>query len=423
VPPRPRADRGGDESGREVVGRPVDGLDAVRGLHRAEGLSIKAIARRLGVARNTVRSALRSDEPPAYRRAPKGSIVDAVEPQIRELLKEFPTMPATVIAERIGWERSLTVLKDRVRELRPLFLPPDPSGRTEYRPGELAQWDLWFPATDVPLGQAQVGRPPVIVGVSGYSRWLVARMIPSRQAHDVLGGHLACLLQLGGVPRKGVYDNEPALAARHTGRSTPTEAFDRFRGVLGMGAVFCQPGDPEAKGLVERANRYLETSFLPGRSFESPDDFNDQLAAWLPKANSRVHATLRVRPADRIAEDRAAMLPLPPVLPDPSWRRSTRLGRDHWVRIETCDYSAHPAAVGRRVEIRVTLDEVIVTCGDEIVGRHRRSWAKHRTITDPVHEQARAEMRRFAAKAAVAAGDEVEVRDLSVYDRALGVVG
>ena len=55
--------------------------------------------------------------------------MDAVEPQIRTLLAEFPRMPATVIAERIGWDRSLTILKDRVRELRPLFLPPDPADR------------------------------------------------------------------------------------------------------------------------------------------------------------------------------------------------------------------------------------------------------------------------------------------------------
>ena len=43
---------------------------------------------------------------------------------------------------------------------------------------------------------------PVIVGVSGYSRMMVARMIPTRKVHDVLLGHLAGLLVLGGVPRK-----------------------------------------------------------------------------------------------------------------------------------------------------------------------------------------------------------------------------
>jgi hypothetical protein len=111
---------------------------------------------------------LTSDRPPKYERATRGSIVDTVEPQIRELLAQWPTMPATVIAERIGWQRSMTVLKERVRRLRPLFTPPDPVSRTAYRPGELVQCDLWFPPADVPLGFGQSGRPPVLVMASGY---------------------------------------------------------------------------------------------------------------------------------------------------------------------------------------------------------------------------------------------------------------
>ena len=93
----------------------------IRRLHRAEDMGVKAIARRLGVARNTVRSALRSDSPPRYERGSQGSIVDAVEPEIRRLLIDTPDMPATVIAERIGWTRGMTVLRDRVAEPRPLF--------------------------------------------------------------------------------------------------------------------------------------------------------------------------------------------------------------------------------------------------------------------------------------------------------------
>jgi transposase len=396
----------------------VEDWAEIRRLHRAEGLSIKEITRRLGLARNTVRSALRSDSPPVFDRKPRPSAVDAVEPAIRALLEEFPRMPATVIAERIGWDRSMTVLKDRVRDLRPLYLPADPCQRTDYRPGELAQWDLWFPATKIPLGQAQEAILPVIVGVSGYSRHIVARMIPTREASDILLGHLACLLDLGAVPRKGVYDNEAALVFRHNGRPNLTEAFQRFRGTLGMGVVICAPGDPEAKGLVERANRYLETSFLPGRRFSSPADFNVQLSMWLRRANNRVHSTLRCRPSERIGDDRAAMMALPPVLPDPAWRETKRLGRDHWVRIGTCDYSVHPKAIGRRVEVRMDLDEVVVTCAGVEVARHPRSWARHRTLTDPAHELARKVMR---AVTAAVVDDEVEVRDLSVYDRATGV--
>ena len=164
-------------------------------------------------------------------------------------------MPATVIAERIGWTRSMTVLKDRVRELRPLYLPADPCQRTEYRPGELAQWDLWFPPAKIPLGHAQEATLPVIVGVSGYSRWIIARMIPSREAHDILLGHLACLLDLGGVPRAASMTTRRRWCHRHGGKATLTAPFQRFRGTLGMSVIVCKPGDPEAKGLVERANQ------------------------------------------------------------------------------------------------------------------------------------------------------------------------
>ena len=102
----------------------------IRRLHRAEGLPIKTIARTLGISRNTVRAALSSMSPPKYERKPAGSAVDAFEDAIRALLKDVPTMPATVIAERVGWTRGMTVFKERVRELRPAYLPPDPAGRT-----------------------------------------------------------------------------------------------------------------------------------------------------------------------------------------------------------------------------------------------------------------------------------------------------
>src|SRR5437868_8311635 len=129
----------------------------------------------MGISRKTVRAALASDAPPKYERASKGSIVDAVEPRIRELLAVYPTMPATVIAERIGWERSIRTLSGRVAELRPVYLPPDPASRTEYVAGEIAQHDFWFPDIALPVGFGQVrtvAELPVLTMVTGYSRWL-----------------------------------------------------------------------------------------------------------------------------------------------------------------------------------------------------------------------------------------------------------
>ncbi|MGC5015128.1 IS21 family transposase [Streptosporangium sp. DT93] len=408
----------------------VEDWAEIRRLHRAETMPIKAIARHLGISKNTVKRALAADSPPKYERPSKGSIVDAAEPQIRSLLAEFPTMPATVIAERIGWERSLTVLKDRIRVLRPQFKPVDPASRTTYQAGELAQCDLWFPPVKVPVGAGHLASPPVLVIVSGYSRWMTARMLPSRTAGDLFAGHWALLSGLGAVPKTLVWDNESAIGQWRGGKPQLTADANAFRGALGVRIAQCRPGDPEAKGLVERANGYLETSFLPGREFSSPQDFNAQLADWLPVANDRHHRRIQCRPLDRLHADLAAMVALPPVAPAVGWRTSTRLARDHYVRIASCDYSVHPSVIGRLVEVVASLEEVTVTCGGQVVARHRRCWAPHQTITDALHAQVAAEMRRTCLRTATTlataeapAEVEVEQRRLSDYDALLGIEG
>jgi transposase len=399
----------------------VEDWAEIRRLRRAERMPIAAIARQLGIARNTVKKALASDQPLRYRRVSKGSIVDAVEPRIRALLVEFPRMPSTVIAERIGWARGKTVLFDRIAQLRPLYQPPDPAQRTDYLPGELAQCDLWFPPADVPLGFGQTGRPPVLVMVCGYSRVIGAVMIPSRQGPDLLAGHWALIAGWGAVPKALVWDNESAIGARHAGRPRLTEATNAFRGTLGIQVVLCRPRDPEAKGLVERANGYLETSFLPGRRFASPADFNAQLQAWLVGANQRHHRRLGCRPVDRWEADRVAMLPLPPVPPVTGWRATTRLPRDHYVRLAGNDYSVHPSVVGRRIDLVADLDRVRVSYQDRQVADHQRCWAAHQTITDPAHRQAAAALRTAQQPAAPPVAGQVEQRHLGDYDRAFGL--
>jgi transposase len=407
------------EPGRKGV-IDVEDWAEIRRLHRAEGLSIKAIARRLKVARNTVRDALRGEGPPRYERSRMGSAVDVVEPRIRELLAEFPTMPATVIAERVGWERGITILRDRVAELRPLFVPPDPCQRTTYAPGELAQWDLWQPDVEIPLGFGQAAKLWVVSGVTGFSRLHGGWMVPSRAGHDVLGGMLHVFDQFGALPRTAVWDQEGCIGAWRGGRQVLTREFQAFRGTLGMGVRLCAPNDPEAKGMVERTHHYYETSFLPGRRFDDVGDFNRQFTGWLRRANQRIHGTTRQRPSEAIFEDRGAMMPFPPVRPDPSWRFTVRLPRDHYVRVDTNDYSVNPRYVGRRIQVRVTLEEVIASCDGTEVARHKRCLAKHQTLLHPDHARVLRAMRAEQLVAAVFA-DAVEERDLTDYDRALGV--
>jgi transposase len=133
----------------------VEDRAEIRRLHRAEKLPIKTIARTLGISRNTVRAAIAAEGPPRYERKPAGSAVDAFEDAIREQLKAVPTMPATVIADRVGWTRWIAVFKERVAELRPAYLPVDPASRTTHVAGDIAQCDFWFPPTELPVGSGQ----------------------------------------------------------------------------------------------------------------------------------------------------------------------------------------------------------------------------------------------------------------------------
>jgi transposase len=407
----------------------VEDWAEIRRLHRAEGMPIKAIVRVLGVSRNTVRAALAAEGPPGYRRAPSGSVVDGFEPAIRELLRAYPDMPATVIAERIGWARGITVLRDRVAELRPAYRLPDPASRTSYAAGELAQCDFWFPDIELPVGFGQTRTAkqlPVLTMVSGYSRWLSAVLIPSRAAEDLFAGWWRLLESLGAVPRLLVWDGEGAIGRHRRGEPELTAECHAFRGTLATKVYVCRPADPEAKGLVERANGYLETSFLPGRTFTSPADFNAQLAAWLALVNTRTRRALGCAPSERIAADRAAMLTLPPVAPATGWRASARLARDHYIRLDGNDYSVHPGVIGRRIEVLADLERVRVLCDGRLVADHDRAWAKHQTITDPEHLAAARLLRRerIGRLRPVTGSDlEVETRPLSAYDTALGLDG
>ncbi|WFE93541.1 IS21 family transposase [Micromonospora sp. WMMD987] len=398
----------------------------IRRLHRAEGVPIKEIARRLGVARNTVRSALRAQAPPSRERGPRGSLVDDVEPQIRALLAEFPRMPATVIAERIGWTKSLTILKDRVRELRPLFVPPDPTDRVEYDPGEVAQCDLWFPPQPIPVGGGAERILPVLAMTCGYSRVTDAVMIPSRKAGDILAGMWEIVAGWGACPRTLVWDREAAIGG--TGKLT-TEAAS-FAGTIGVRIRLAPRRDPEFKGLVERRNGFFETSFLPGRVFTSPFDFNVQISDWLvQRANTRVlRAIGSMTPTARWAADRAAMVALPPVAPAIGLTHRVRLGRDYYVRIDGNDYSVDPRCIGRFVDVLATPSRMVASCAGQVVADHDRDWGHARTITDPEHQatarllrQDLAARRRQASTRLHADGHVVAIRALPDYDALFGV--
>jgi transposase len=386
----------------------------IRRMYFVRRLSIKEIVRRTGLARNTVRRALRSGGPPRYRRPPRPLKLDPFRDEIHRLLREDPRLPGMRVRELIeelGYAGSKTILDDYLREVRPLFLPTRTFQRTIYRPGELVQFDLWEPSREISVGAGQTRRGYVVVSCLPYSRAGAGTLVFSKEAPDLLYGIGACLVRLGALPETLVWDREGAL---HAGGSRPTQPFAAFCGELRVGWRFCEAGDPQAKGVVERLQGFLETSFEPGRSFVGELDFQEQLDRWFQeRANVRFHRTLRCRPSDRLAEELAVMRPLPERMPAVDRRLVTRVPPDPYVRIDTNDYSLDPHLVGRRVEVRVSQREVVAACLDtgELACRHRRSFARHRTVTALEHARALRELRGAPPE------PEVEVRPLARYDQ------
>jgi hypothetical protein len=389
----------------------------------AEGVPKARIAERLGISRTTVIKVVNSDSPPRYVRSPRPTSFTVFEPRVRALLAETPDMPATVLAERVGWEGSIRWFGDNVKRLRPEVRRPDPADRLVWGPGDAAQCDLWFPPRKIPLEDGTSKLLPVLVITAAHSRFVTARLIPTRKTEDLLLGSWELIGQLGRVPRRLIWDNEPGIG-RGQRRA---EGVASFMGTLATKLVLLPPNDPESKGLVERRNGWFETSFMPGRSFESPDDFNTQFTDWLGRANARVVRTIGAAPVERLEADRAAMLPLPPIPLHLGWRNRVRLGRDYYVRIDTNDYSVDPSAIGRLVDVTADLERVRVRADGRIVAEHARVWARGTTVTDPIHLTAAAQLRKqFQQSRAVADGSDDPAgdltRNLADYDRAFGLV-
>jgi len=381
--------------------------------HFVRGVSIKELMRRTGLARNTIRVALRSNAPPGFRCPERPSKLDPFKEEICELLRSDAKLTGVRVRELIeplGYAGGKSIVDDYLREMRPLFAPKRTFQRTIYRPGEICQFDLWQPKREVPVGHGQARKAYVVVACLGYSRVGAGALVFSKEAPDLLWGIARCLWSLGGLPSTLVWDREGAL---HAHRGRPTDVYAAFCGQLKLDWHFCGKGDPQAKGAVEKLQQYFETNFEPARTFANPLDFQCQLDAWFEKANARLHRGLRARPVDRLAEEHEVMRALPEQ-PDLDRRWVTRVPPDPYLRFDTNDYSLDPGFVGRRVEARVSQQRLSATVLDtgELAASHDRSFAKHRTITALEHARALKTLRVQRA------GPEIEVqqRSLDVYD-------
>lgn len=386
---------------------------------------MRKISARLGVSRQTVKRAVEEADFPQYLVVKRESIVDPYVDEMQRILTEYPAMSAPTLARRVGYTGGSSTFRAKVSEIKALLQPPDPVDRLEFGPGELIQCDLWFPNEKIiPSGFDSMLSPPVLTMVCGYSRWIMARMIPSRSTGDLIAGMAELLDSLGAVPLALLWDNEAGI-----GRGGKlTDPAQRFAGTLGLSIKQTRPYDPESKGLVERANQYLQSSFLPGQEFTSLEQFNELLDDWLATvANTREVRRLNNKtPAQVIREDLAAMRPLPPIMPRGGFTDRRKLSRDYLFRVLGNDYSCPPEYIGRMIDIHASLDTVVFSFQGKKVASHDRCIDSGKTVISPEHQK-QAEYLRHAyqhrnqSRADSAQLTTVERRNLADYDEVFGI--
>jgi len=285
------------------------------------GMSVRGIARELGVSRNTVRKYLRGDATkPIIGQGPgRPRKLAPYEDWIRRRVEGAAPirLHATVLHREVaamGFDGTERTVRRFVASLYP-EPTPEPVVRFETAPGHQAQMD-W--------GEYRVGGRKIyaFVGLLCFSRWLYVEYVDSMKSEVLIACHRRMLADFGGVPREILYDNMKTVVTQRDaygrGRHRFQDAIWALAGDCGFRPKLCRPARPQTKGKVERSIDYIANSFfhpfvtrlaLEDRE-PSLEELNAEARHWCGTvANVRVHGTTGEKPMARLAEEQAAMQP------------------------------------------------------------------------------------------------------------------
>lgn len=385
----------------------VDLFARIRRDERVEGLGIRALARRHGVGRKTVRQALASPEPPAkkkrVRQAPR---LDPFKPAIDEMLREDLVAPrkqrhtATRILDRLieehdATELSYSTVRNYVRSRRP---------EIDAAAGRVV--DVFVPQEHLPGAEAEVDFGEVwviLAGVKTKCHMFVFRMSNSGKAiHRVystqsqeafLEGHLDAFDEIGGVPTRHIrYDNlTSAVQAVLYGRGrhrVENERWVLFRSHYGFDSFYCQPGIQGAheKGGVEgEVGRFRRKRLTPMPIVDSLAELNARIRVWDAQDDERRIAT-RIRTVGQdFAVEQPLLAPLPFERFDPGLTLHPRVDRSSLITVRMAKYSVPAHLIGRNVRVSLRASEVVAFDGHVEVARHERVVARGGQAVDLDH--------------------------------------
>jgi transposase len=396
-------------------------------LHR-QGLSVSAIAERLGIDRKTVRKYIdRGLEPPVYGpRQPRPRRIDPFIPYLRERVAAWPELSGRRLLRELrerGYQGGYTVLTDVLRDLRPPAAPTFEI-RFETPPGDQAQVDF---------AQFQVvfDDEPGLIRivwlfslVLGHSRFLWARFVLHQDLQTVLRCHLAAFAALGGVPRQILYDRmKTAVTGEDAeGHIVYNRTLVDFARHHGYHPRACRPYRAKTKGKVERPYRYVREDFFLARSFQNLAGLNAQLAGWLDTvANPRVHATTGRVVNDAFAEEKPHLQPLPLVPFRSVLRLERRVSHDGMVSVGGNLYSVPDTTRRRVLEVHALADEIQIFETGQLIARHPVLEGRNQRSMLPGHRKApaaavHAPNRADETTMISRAGEVVARRSLDYYD-------
>jgi transposase len=367
---------------------PVEAWTTIRYLH-AQGKGVRSIAKEVGVARNTVRAALRSEHVPQYRRPPRPN--PALAPfvmSIRTMALEQGLIGSRILRElrAQGYAGGKTALYTYLHSLAATQPDHRLTERFETPPGQQAQFD-WSPYT-VCIGE----RPVKLVAFGltlGFSRrkhyWLSLDETQASAFEALEAG----FRHFGGVPKELLVDNAKVFVAdARPDHFAWNRRFLELCGHYALQPIACHPYRPRTKGKIERPFFYLEQQFLKGRTWPSFEAICDDLVRFVADdLDVQVHGTTRERPIDRFQRERVALTPLPP-MPFVGTQEPTRtVSWDCLVSFAGSRYSVPWAYAGQQVWVRATQGRRLRVRNQrgKVVAEHRLAESVGSTVINPEH--------------------------------------
>jgi transposase len=360
-------------------------------LHRLahEGLSVRKIAKTLGMSRQTISKYL-DDPNPQRPLIPRPSQLDPFKDEIARLLEIDPKVSAAVMRQRLqdrGFDGGITIVRDYLQGVRGAIKKKQPVIRFESAPGVQCQTD-WGHFDSIAYGDTQ-RKLYCLAVIECHSRLLYLEFTHS-QRQDTLH---RCLLHafhfFQGTPKELVHDNMlTAVIERQGPLIRFNEHFLEFLRPLHITPVACNVAQPQEKGKVEKgAIHYIRHNFWPLRTFRDLTDLQAQANQWRDQvANVRVHNTTGQRPIERF--DPKAMRPLPDLVPDCRDQAPAKVHTDFSIRFDGNTYTVPPWLIGKTITVKADHHQVTCYFKDKTVATHLRCWQRKQRIELPQHREA-----------------------------------